>query len=433
MNSKQDQFLAIILFFVTAATCLTGSPQAYISALQIAVYEIIFISTCIFLYIRQPFDGSVSIDKASTFFISTICVILLLSAYFSFSQASNHTGITVLRVTTLFIHLIYCFVLARYLRKSNIGGWWFCYSIIFSATSMGIVYLFYALILQVDPQFLINNPLFAAHYRHVGFVSVVAAILAAIQIVRFNNVKILFKLYICLLIINLSFVIWLGSRTAILLSIIALILVGFASSFKKLLNRKIIITYCLSICISLVLATLTSVYPWNGPLRTYNAITSYKPDNSKTPITVKQSDFSSGRFQIWGDAIDLGLSNPWVGAGPESYHFSNKEEQSEFFHPHNSLIHIFAEVGIFGLITCVALWAKVILNFKSRLLHKHSTLEQFQLNLSALMIVLSLSLLSLTSGSLYFAQPLFIFFSAIAFLAIVIESKTPETIVHTSK
>ena len=92
---------------------------------------------------------------------------------------------------------------------------------------------------------------------------------------------------------------------------------------------------------------------------------------------IDKINFSSGNWGAWRSGIQQGLETPILGIGPSGTRFSCKELSKEHWlpgknycgnHPHNFYVQLFAETGLFGLITGFLLFLSIIWTcFKEKL------------------------------------------------------------------
>lgn len=114
--------------------------------------------------------------------------------------------------------------------------------------------------------------------------------------------------------------------------------------------------------------------------------------------------FSSGRLDIWRLSIAETMESPWIGLGPEGYRFI--PNNSGRVQPHNLFIQVFLEWGLLGGGTFLLLLGYGLI--KSMAIVLRSRGSSANSSLIAFMVIVTLTLHSLTDGTYYHAQPLFL-------------------------
>ncbi len=145
---------------------------------------------------------------------------------------------------------------------------------------------------------------------------------------------------LCLFLVVMS-----GSRTACLVMAVVLIHLMLLSRLRKLdLLQFTIITMVGVLFAGVVLTWIAT---------NFQAVTEFMGKN----VTL------SGRTQIWSIAASYGLKNPWLGYGYRSFWVGRDGKYSEEIceilgymcpHGHNSLLDIWLEIGIIGVILFLA-------------------------------------------------------------------------------
>jgi len=416
-DKQCDQFLTAVFCVTTAAVCFSGSSKVFVSLLQVSTFEIIFIVCALFFLFRQGCSMRLRIPSGILILTLLFLSIPTLAALDRWYYQRPFADFSVIKTASLYIHLLYLLVLLIFLRVSAYGVLFFCYTLLISSSVIALLYYFYALILHVGPDYMIKNALFAANIRHTGFTVATATLTSAALLLIHSSSPVKTNLMTFAFILNFSFLIWLGSRTGIVVTVIGLVLLVMIANRKKL--AKTGSRLLLSACLAIILATAGSVYDWNGPNRIQHQFQEVKAAQLKQDTT---PDLSSERATLWRDAINAGKQSPWFGNGMEASFIRSGGDSSQFMHPHNSLIQLFLETGLVGLIIALLLFSALCRQIIYSVIHYQN--DRLVHALTSSLILFSLCLLSLTSGALYFAQPLFLFTAAIAILLSLQESNS---------
>lgn len=343
--------------------------------------------------------------------------ILTLAALDSWYSERPLTDFSVIKTASLYIHILYLLVLLTFLRVSAYGVLFFCYTLLMSSSVIALLYYFYALVLEVEPDYMIKNALFAANIRHTGFNVSAATLTSATLLLMHDSSRVKKNALNFAFILNFSFLIWLGSRTGFAVTVTGLVILVIIASRKNLphIGKRLLF----SACLATLLATISSVYDWNGPNRIRHQLQTVKAAQLSQDSV---PDLSSGRVTLWRDALNAGKESAWFGKGMEAWFIRTGGDSNQFMHPHNSLIQLFLETGLAGLVIALLLFSALCRQiFYSVRLYKNDALLHA---LTAALIIFSLALLSLTSGALYFVQPLFLLTAAIAILLSLQESNS---------
>lgn len=418
LTDKQcDRFLTAVLSVTTAAVCFSGSAKVFISLLQVSTFEIIFITCALFFLLRQGCRLRLKIPSYILILTLLFLSIPTLAAFDNWYSERPLADFSVIKTASLYIHIIYLLVLVTFLRVSAYGVLFFCYTLLISSSVIALFYYFYALILEVGPDYMIKNALFAANIRHTGFTVSAATLTSATLLLMHDSSRVKKSAMNVAFILNFSFLIWLGSRTGFAVTVTGLVILVMITSKKNLphIGKRLLF----SACLGTLLATISSVYDWNGPNRIQHQFQTVKAAQLAQNSV---PDLSSGRVTLWQNALNAGKESIWFGKGMEAWFTHTGGDSNQFLHPHNSLIQLFLETGLVGLVIALLLFAALCRQIFYSLRHYQD--NALLHTLTATLIIFSLVLLSLTSGALYFAQPLFLLSAAIAILLSLQESNS---------
>ena len=124
------------------------------------------------------------------------------------------------------------------------------------------------------------------------------------------------------------------------------------------------------------------------------------PSNTveRVKTTSPYEDTGASRLALWYEAWQMFLSNPILGVGKD-----NSIEYSASYHvPHNSFIHVAAELGIPGIILWIGIFYFSFMTLiKARKLHKDETKSSQVYSLSDSLMV---SMIGFTSTALFLSR-----------------------------
>ncbi len=134
--------------------------------------------------------------------------------------------------------------------------------------------------------------------------------------------------------------------------------------------------------------------------------------------TAPQTDFSSGRTDMWKASALLVLERPFFGHGESQFRTHPVARQFNVFHPHNSFIQIAFQWGLVGALCFFALFTSVWLSVL-RVARRSP-----DIGLPAFMLINTLFAISLLEGSYYYPWPLMISAFAAAFAVGAAQSRS---------
>ncbi len=120
------------------------------------------------------------------------------------------------------------------------------------------------------------------------------------------------------------------------------------------------------------------------------------------PTTAPQTDFSSGRTEMWKKSAMLVFERPFFGHGESQFRTHPVARQFNVFHPHNSFIQVAFQWGLVGALCFFALFTSVWVSVL-RVARRSP-----DIGLPAFMLINVLFAISLLEGSYYYPWPLMI-------------------------
>jgi len=172
-----------------------------------------------------------------------------------------------------------------------------------------------------------------SNVRHIGYIQLIGASLSVGALALHYNKW----FHTLLLIINLVLIIWFGSRGVFFAILLAIVLNPFL--LKKCRNIKYIILLGMSFLIALILSQLVPTPPSDS----YNILNRF--DDRKIENV---QNITSGRTELWKDAVSMTLEKPFIGNGTDQYKYTAPAAQGASRHPHNFILQIFFEWGFIG-------------------------------------------------------------------------------------
>ncbi|MFT6987184.1 MAG: O-antigen ligase [Psychromonas sp.] len=404
LDLKKDRLLALLLVCSAFFVALVGWYPPYQTGLYIASCELVFVMT--FFLFNQ------TIDALNFLFKNKLLLWLSILWYFFFNasyiqlffQNASSFQIYIATLSYLFtsMHLIFFLCIISFFAKSKYSNGLSLNPVALS--NLIIVYIFYLIInsgIVIPESFLLHSPPFASNIRYIGYLFTIGSLTSVLWLLtkQFNDR--FFILYGFIALVNLSFLVWLGGRTAIASVYISLFFLLFYLRKYKELNYKKIFFLTGLIITSLIIAYQTSIYSWNG----MGWFISHLGVDGEFDV----NRFSSNRLAIWSVSINAIKESPWLGFGPNGYYFI----QGHFFglHPHNMVLQFFLDWGVIGGVIFLLILLYSILKGVILLV----TTNNSSLAL-ALLIISGLTLHGLTDGTYYHAQPVFYLLLAFALI-----------------
>lgn len=226
--------------------------------------------------------------------------------------------------------------------------------------------------------------------RHFGHFATIALVAAYAPLVAGGRERRDMMVSFCVLTVIYAFLVWSGGRGPFL---------GLACAFLILLiARRIPDPRCLMLAsgVAFVLGALISI-PFTPPDSSFGALRFL----TRSTIVKDANSFSSGRAVLWEKSVRIIEQHPLFGLGPDQYRETLGASPTIFFHPHNGLLQAILEWGMpGGVVFWGIVFGLMIAGWRRLATHRDpETLIGFGL-------VLTLLIVSMVSGTLYFAMPL---------------------------
>lgn len=400
LEKDADRNLFTLLSMIVFSICFIGSDRAFNTGLLTTAFELTFIITYAIYAKKIAILRHLTKNKILLLISTAWLLIFHLSLFQLYVQQKeeNQLIIATLKYFFTITHLTFIIFVSNYLSQSSIDSKIALYPIPIAGIIIAAISTY--TILHVIPNgeiYFTGRPFFAANIRHLGFIFSISSIISGLWILNEKTASTRTILISTITFINLTFLFWLGGRTANTVTVICLILSIISLHYKcqlKTINSALLFIIILS---SGFIASILS-----------------KPVTISGILEIRDlNKLTSGRIDMWLSAINNNMDSFYLGQGPEGYLFSINN--NPFLHPHNIFIQTFVEWGILGagLFTILLTYSFIrLLSF-----HIKNNKADHIKSLTPLLIITSLSAQSLTSGTYYFPQP--IFFLSLSFSIII--------------
>jgi O-antigen ligase len=377
--------LVFIVFYMKMILILRTETLLYV---LILIYSLFFINFS--NYFKQP----------HVLFISCFLSLISISFFFSPLELSGHY-LAQHRYEQTILHAIVFLVLIEEFRNKALNPNIMLSTIIISIFFIILAYFFYYFTASPPPtdnQWWRHPPCCFYHPRHFGYTATAAT---AVLLGFIASLKLPFKgpaiLLWLLLTLSLTTLIWLGGRAStgsIILTMLALstLVVLYGQKTQK---APIIIGFIGSLLISIGISELISVFPWNGIMTMLG----------RTASAENLDSISSGRLQIWKEALQAWKQSPLLGLGsnafayiPRSSHFASQ--------PHSMIVQFLLEYGVFGIVLLILIYAMFVKQVFLRLSYGFTNMPPSVL--AAVSSILALGIHGLVDGTLFYPQPVFV-------------------------
>ncbi|WP_394172645.1 O-antigen ligase family protein [Thalassotalea litorea] len=397
LRFDQNKTIFTTLLSVTFAILFVDGINAFETTHWVAFFEAIFIAVWILSNVKE------SLYRIKKIFYSSKLKLIwlwLLAVTVSCVQlqiqfaSTEHLTIANTRYFYLLVHLFFLVSAYLFLSSEKLEG---DKILMIIPWGMLLISFFYLIIISsgIHSKSIFGNPPLFSHIRYAGYLATVACVISIVRIVKgmaLTDVKI----DVFLLMINFTFLCWLGGRGSVLAIILTMMLLPLFFNIKTILKPLLLV---FTVCIfSLMLAEYLSIFRWNGLGRFLSIFSS----------DISIDEYSSSRISIWIGAIKGFINQPVLGLGPDGYKFMT--ERVWGMQPHNVIIQFLVEWGVVGASLILAIIYKFI-----ALIVKHSLSSKQGLKLllpSA--VFFSLTFHGLTDGTYYHAQPVFMIMLSVA-------------------
>ncbi|WP_261817416.1 O-antigen ligase family protein [Vibrio gallicus] len=231
---------------------------------------------------------------------------------------------------------------------------------------------------------------FVFNRRIIGFVCCTSCVYLSYRLLIDNENKFKWVAYSLLYISNLGLLLWLGGRGSFLALFASIIFMfGYLqySQYSKLKRLYYLIFISM---VTIVISLPLNVLEWNGLNRLLSDFT------NADSVTLNQ--FSSNRLVLWSDALSVFRESIWLGSGPDAYRFMGS---LGFFQPHNFILQLLVEVGIFGAAIALLLICKLSISALIRLCNKNE--NRFKVLVLNLALFGALVIQGLLDGAFYWS------------------------------
>ncbi|PMO51297.1 hypothetical protein BCT07_06295 [Vibrio breoganii] len=399
--NKKD-YSAKFLSFVMISSLIYGFNSQFYASCLIALCEIVTI-----LLINQRANLKLLVVPKNHYALSLLFFLvgMLFSLYILYSNESLNLVFYngMIRSIFIVIHFVFGFSLFQgYFKENRIDNVLFLLPL---SVAIYAVYIF--LDYNFNANTVLNNnnnalPLIT-NRRFLGYIALLGSLVGTYRLLNYGKLM-EFSWVTILAIANLSVVIWLGGRGAIIsYFIILLLFIAFDYYFRKnKLDIYAVKNWIILILLSLTITSPLNVFAWNGGIRLGFGSELYESID----------EFGGSRVQMWYEAFIMFTEQPWFGYGPGTYRFlSDFGLNNGFNHPHNFILQILFEFGAVGLV-CLGCYLTALGGKSLKLMSK---VKDESLDLSIIMIG-GLIIHGLVSGPLFHAQPVMIIVFLISYV-----------------
>ncbi|MEZ9418821.1 O-antigen ligase family protein [Vibrio breoganii] len=406
--ARKNDYSFIFLSFVIFSSLIYCFKSQFYASCLIALCELVAI-----LFIDQRTKVKILVLPNCRHSVSLYCFLLgvLISLYFLYLNQGLSTVFYhgFLRSTFIIIHFSFGIALFQgYFKTHGIEN-----LLILLPLSVIIYSIFIFLDYNLNINTVLDNrnaslPLIS-NRRFLGYIALLGALIGTYKLLNTNKL-ISLDLFSFIAITNLSMMIWLGGRGAIISYIIMVILFVFFDYYYRGNNLRFIniVNLLLLLISSIIITTPLNVFSWNGGLRLAGGSDLYESIEK----------FGNGRIEIWKEAFFMFTEQPWLGYGAGSYKFlSSFGLNHGFYHPHNLILQILIEFGLFGLL-CIGFYlvSLAINSIAFAIKEKDESLD-----LSIIMVG-GLLFHGLVDGTVFHAQPVMILVFLISYICYRVRS-----------
>lgn len=395
---KTGLFIRYFLVVFVAISLLLNYSSPFWSSVYIAFIEIFFI----FLVTQKKeftfFYKPKTIEHKVVLLFISFSLLSMTAMICSSSLDDMQVKFSLLRYIFIIIHIAFsCVLIHLYFKSGKIE--------IINQTLPLTIFL-YVLFLLFDYNFNINSLMsddylglpYVTNRRYVGYFVMLSSIISSYYVINKRSDDLKVWCYF-LSLLNVSFLIWLGGRGAIisyLISMIIIVLLLNVNSKGIVKNIFILLTIFF---ISFAVSIPVSVFEWNGAHRFYSGAMEGE---------LLMNSAASTRIFQWAETIELIKAKPLLGYGADAYRFLST---IGFYQPHNFILQITLEFGLLGLISFGVFFLTVV--YKSLVnIVCHNKPD----GLLVVALVLSIFSHGMLDGTLYHAQPVMLLAIFISFL-----------------
>jgi O-antigen ligase len=383
-----------------------GQSDAVMASIRLFGFPVVFVELCVIAiaWVRgwKPLR---QLRFLSPFAPLLLGLLILVAFYSALRSAPRPAGALIWTYLSL-THVMFGLSAAHLLSKMSVveRSW------IWPAVVIGIVAYAFMLWLFVNKShapdfdwqylgFAVSNVRQLGYYAAIGGI---AALACAAQSKGWASV--VFGMAASLI---LAVLFWSGSRGG-LVAVAAALLLGaiFISEFRTLRAFGVVIL------VGIISAAVSRMQPTPDPVFGLDRIV-------RSSHLQPGTDLSSGRLQMWDDAWKAFIQRPLFGYGEGQFGFIVPEPFGVFLHPHNILLQLLFQWGVFGTLICLVLLVMLVRRCRS------SVRLDPSLTHPAAMVATVLIIFSMFDGALFHTYPLMMFSLAVAMIAATQSPSSP--------
>ncbi|MDH5490155.1 MAG: O-antigen ligase family protein, partial [Rhodospirillaceae bacterium] len=237
-----------------------------------------------------------------------------------------------------------------------------------------------------------HQPPLNLNIRHTGYL-IAAAIGAGIGLCFLPNITKIGRVGVILLLTLLvAFMFWTGGRGPMVSALSAFVIIGAVVHWKGNSVRFFLIAFVVSFIFGAILAEIFAVFPWNG----------LSDSVSRSVGATTLNELGSNRIEIWLATWDTIKQYPLFGLGSFGYVFMPNHVFG--FHPHSFILQFLIEWGAVGTLLIIS---ALIIGFynglRAQVIDRAEKLNPIIISVGG--VLLSLGVLGLVDGTLFYPQP----------------------------
>jgi O-antigen ligase len=327
--------------------------------------------------------------KAAT--LGGLWVAVVLASYLSSPYYGYDNPLALMRLAETFSHPLFFVVLWDFFSHYRPRYLWICMGVLLPA--LGVTVLFFLGILFDKPGGGIwNIPMLHwgelhvnDNVRRIGYQLETAIVMASCLFPKKN-----LRIQLLLFIVPVSaFLFWLGGRASILGA-----LIGIAFYFAMRGKGEGLLKLAAWMAVALLLGWI-AVHFQTGVLQISHDMA------ARTLHAADLDQASSGRLSLWSSILYEWKGHPWLGTGPQSCFFYPQRGEM-IVHPHNFLLQFLVEWGLLGVMLFALLLTALLR--RGWEYYREKGIPDRPIRLTALSLILALSLSGLFGGTYFFAH-----------------------------
>lgn len=317
---------------------------------------------------------------------------------------ANIANVAIFSLVTWTVHVLFVLSIIHLFRRwSQDSNWSNTLAILMPAGSAfcwAIIILFVVVVgMESQHDWISALPGFT-HIRHMGYFLMPALALSVggIAVAQDHRLR---NIHIALFSLNLGFVIWIGSRGPLFALLVTLPLAIVL--FREIRRRETLLALLLAIVGGCLLSQLIPT----PNHRAFNAIMRIEDG--------KSDDFdrlSSGRTELWGDALTMIPERPLFGHGGNQFRLLAPAARKNSNHPHNSVIQFIFDWGLIGAGAFMCLLTMLCLRIVSVARSNPECCLPFSL------AAISIVVFSIIDGLFYYNLPIILFLTSALYVLI---------------